>query len=66
MDKEACVAFVNTQVACALAEIEAMKVANLECQLAGTPLRFKEQDFRDIPDRFQIGWNTVIGLFTGR
>lgn len=50
------VAFIQSQIICAMAEMEAMKIENL-----GEVKRWSADDFRAVPDRFGLGHNAVIG-----
>lgn len=60
MDHAARVAFVQAQTVCAMAEIEAMKAANRQREIVDASPAYTEDDFRNVPGRFQISWNTVI------
>lgn len=61
MNPEQQVAFIQSQIVCALAEMEAMRIENF-----GEVKKWSADDFRNIPYRFGIGHNDVIGFFTGR
>lgn len=65
MTPEQKAAFVMSQTACALAEIEAMKAANTERERAGYALAYGEESFLAVIERYSIGHNAVIGLFHG-
>lgn len=47
----------------ALSEVEAMKVANAECAVAGQPLIYGPEEFRAIPRRFGISPEQVAQAF---
>lgn len=60
MDHAARVVFVQAQTVCAMAELEAMKAANAEAARCNQLPTYSPSDFRQVPDNFQIGWNSVI------
>jgi hypothetical protein len=61
MDHAARCAFVHAQVACMMAELEAMKVANLVAQSVGaTVMPYGAEAFRHLPDNYNLGWNTLM------
>lgn len=61
MNPEQQVAYIQSQILCAQAEIEAMKVDNL----TGVKM-WSSDDFRNIPYKYCLHHNDVIGFFTGR
>ena len=63
MTPEQAAAFVQSQTACAIAEIEAMKAENQGRIANGYSLAHDEGSFRSIPDEFGIGYNDVVKLF---
>ncbi len=63
MTREQAAAYVYAQAVCALAEVEAMKIANMECHWKGQTPPFGEQQFRDVILRNGIHHNAVIGLY---
>ena len=63
MDLASRIAFVQAQTLCAYAEIEAMKASNTERLASGYVLAYNEAAFLAIPDKFQLGWNTVLEYF---
>lgn len=65
MELPARVAFVNSQVACMLAELEAMKLANELDIKAGRPLTNHPADFQNLDARFGLGHNTVVQYLMG-
>lgn len=60
MDKESRVAFINAQVACALADIAGMQAANAQRAIEGLSPAYGEQDFNSVQHNYMIGHNTVI------
>lgn len=62
LTKEQAAAFLFSQTACALAEIESMKAANFGCVLRGIPLTYGEAEFQSVPDHFGIGHNAAVTL----
>ncbi len=63
MTPEQAAAFVQSQTACALAEIEAMKAANVSRDQQGHSHAYGEEAFLAVPDQFGIGHNAVVQLF---
>lgn len=63
MTPEQKAAYIVAQSVLAYAEIEAMKAANLERQLAGQSLAFSESDFNSIQHKYPIGHNAVVSFF---
>lgn len=60
MDAAARAAFVQSQAACMNAELAAMQAANLERVSNGHSIAYDEAAFLALPDKYQLGWNTVI------
>ena len=60
MTEEQSAAFVNSQVACALIEMEGMKAENMQRQSQGHEPVYREDDFGSITERYEIGYNSVI------
>lgn len=60
MDQNARVAFVNAQVACMLAELEAMKAENRQREIAGHPPAYGNEAFMSLQERYLVGHNAVI------
>ena len=58
MDKAA---YIISQAACAMAELEAMKAANVLSWSAGNGLDYTADDFAALQDKYCIGHNAVIG-----
>ena len=63
MTKEQKVAYVFAQSVCALAEIEGMKAENKERESHGYALVYSEEAFFEVPNKYGIHHNAVIGLF---
>ena len=57
---EARAAFVNSQVACAMIELEAMKALNSERAMRGENIAYDEAAFLALQDKYGLGHNTVI------
>ena len=53
-------AFIASQTACAMAEIEGMKAVNQYREMQGYSQAYGEEDFFAIPDKYVIGHNAVI------
>lgn len=60
MDHQARIAFIQTQTACCLAEMEAMKAANAARQQNGLSLAYGEDAFMALPAQYGIHHNQVI------
>lgn len=60
MDIQARAAFIVAQAACANAEIAAMQAENQQRAAIGASPAYTEDQFRAVPDQYQIGWNAVI------
>ncbi len=54
--------YIQSQVACALIEMEAMKAANVEREQRGESLAYDEAAFMAIIDKYGIHHNAVIGF----
>jgi len=54
------VAYINTQVACMLAELEGMKAVNHIREMKGESLAFDDRDFMRLQDKYQFATNDVI------
>ena len=63
MTPEQKAAFIFSQVACALAQIEGMKVMNTERERNGLALAYDEQAFLDVPIQYGITHNAVVEFF---
>ena len=63
MTPEQAAAFVQSQTACAMAEIASMRAANREREMQGHTHAYDETAFRAVPDDFGIGYNAVAVLF---
>ena len=53
-------AFIASQTACAMAEIEGMKAENQYREMQGYSQAYGEEAFFAIPDKYGIGHNAVI------
>ena len=53
------VTYINGQIACALIEMAAMKMANKEKQTPG--FAYGEEDFRALIEKYQISHNAILG-----
>jgi hypothetical protein len=62
MTPEQQAAYILSQVACMQAELAAMQVANQAAGSVGT-LKYSEQDFLDLPLKYGVHHNAVIGYF---
>ncbi len=54
------IAFVNSQVACAMIEMEAMKASNTNREMRGEAIAYAEEAFIALINKYGIGHNTVI------
>lgn len=63
MTPEQKAAFVNAQVACAMAEIAAMQAHDRWQRAVGTDQFYTEEAYSAVPDKFGIGHNAVITFF---
>lgn len=63
MNKKQQVAFLNSQVACAMIELEAMKSANLERTMQNESLAYDEIDFFNLIKKYDLEYNDVCMLF---
>ncbi len=54
------VAYVNSQLMCAMVELEAMKSANRSRERQNLALAYSEGDFRSLIDKYQMGHNSVV------
>ena len=62
---EARVAFVNSQAAAMLAELEGMKAENVYRERRGESQAYAEQAFFDLIDKYQLGHNSVLNILRG-
>lgn len=65
MDQAARIAFIQSQVLCAYAQLEAMKAENAECVRAGRSLTFDTHHFSSVPDVYRLGHNDVLAYLRG-
>jgi hypothetical protein len=63
MTREQAAAFVFSQSIAALAEIEAMKAANVERMARGHSPAYNEGHFQDISNRYGVSHNSVCEIF---
>ena len=54
-------AFITSQTACALIEMEGMRAENEFCKQVKINQRYMETDFQGIPAKYGIDHNSVIG-----
>lgn len=54
------IAYVNCQVACAMAEIEGMKAENMQRSIEGNSMAYVHDDFCRIIDKYGLDHNTVL------
>ena len=66
MDEAARAAFINSQTACMLAELEAMKRLNKMHDIIGRPPAHLPYEFEALADRFGLGHNTVVQYLLGQ
>jgi hypothetical protein len=62
VNAEQAAAFIYSQTVCALAEIEAMKIANVERAMDNYSPAYDEDAFRAIPEKYGIGHNATIRM----
>ena len=60
MDMVARAAFITAQAACCNATLIAMQEQNTQDRAVDRPVSFQPHDFEAVPDRFQLGWNSVL------
>lgn len=63
MTSEQKAAFIIAQAACAAAEIAAMQVENQRRAQTDGRIGYGWADFMSIPDKYELGHNTVLSLF---
>ena len=63
MTPEQAAAFVQSQTACAMAEMASMHAENREREMQGHTHAHGTENFAAIPDEFGIGYNAVVSLF---
>ena len=63
MTPEQRAAYINAQAAGMLAELEAMKAANVEQESQGLALAYGEEAFFGLIDKWCVGHNAVISFF---
>jgi hypothetical protein len=65
MTTEEKVAYIQSQTACALLEMEAMKVENLQRINQGLSVAYGEDAFMKVISNYGIGHNSVLQLIRG-
>lgn len=65
MTPEQKAAFINAQASAATCERMAMAWQNLADTAANRPLTYSYADFMALIDRYQLGYNDVVGFFHG-
>lgn len=55
-------AYIQSQTACMLAELESMKAANRVRAMQGYSDAYGEEEFLALPDRYGLGHNTVVEM----
>ncbi len=60
MSEERMIAFLGSQVACAMIEMEAMKAENKYREMRGESIGYVEIDFIKLIDKYGIGHNSAI------
>jgi len=63
MTEEQSVAFIQSQVVCAQIELAGMQAENKQRELLGQSLAYVQSDFTDLQNRYEIGYNDVMGYF---
>lgn len=63
MTPEQKAAFIQSQVACAQAEIAAMQAENAMRAVLGQSMAYEESDFTAVPLRYGIHHNAVVEFF---
>ncbi len=64
MDHLARIAYINSQVVCAQAEIAGMVAENMQRAACGHSMAFTEEHFEPIPEKYGITHNRVIAYLT--
>lgn len=57
------IAYINSQVACALIEMEGMKAENKHREINGLQLKYNEKAFINLLKDYMIGYDTVMRYF---
>jgi len=65
MTEEQQAAYIQSQIACALIEMEGMKAANIARERHDFTLAYSEADFMALLEQYDIDHNSVVGLFRG-
>jgi len=62
MNNEGQAAYVSSQTACALIEMEGMKAENQNCAINNMPPQYVQRDFLSLLDKYQLYHNSVVGF----
>ena len=65
MEREERIAYINSQTAAMLAELEGMKIANAERANQNYAPAYDEKAFMDLPVRFGLSHNQVVSYLMG-
>ena len=57
------IAYVNSQIASALIELESMKAENMQREHLGQSMAWDESSFMSLIDKYQLGHNAVLTNF---
>ena len=57
-------AYINSQVACALIEMEGMKAENMQRAHLGQSMAYSDTSFIALIERYGIGYNAVLSYLT--
>lgn len=63
MTPEQAAAYVQSQTACLIGEIEAMKALNAHRESQGVAQAYNEAAFTEVVERSGLGYNDVVGFF---
>lgn len=63
MTDEQNLVYLQSQIMCCSCELEAMKIANVIHAKKGLSPKYNEKDFLDLPSRYGIHHNAVIGSY---
>ncbi len=66
MTDEQRIVYVNSQIACALIEMEGMKTENMQRQNCNQTLAYTEKDFTNLIVKYDLGHNDVLSEILGR
>ena len=60
MDQASKIVYINSQIACFVAEIEGMKAENAERALAGFSPAYTHKEFVELPAQYGLSHNQVV------